>query len=170
LPFEIRGHLDITRRASSVRPLVKLANALGDQFQLAPLGPKHVVPLSQTISFSHLKLINFLTYRLICRVNRVREIRAARRAFSVCRSHLSVDPSVICPHLTRENAIILAMEIMANRPQMPAEYYRQQAARVRGIAQEATTRAVREHLAEVAQQYEQLADGALVMNHLSNRY
>ena len=43
---------------------------------------------------------------------------------------------------------------------MPAEYYRAQAARVRGLAQDATTDAVREHLAAIALQYEMLADGA----------
>jgi hypothetical protein len=42
---------------------------------------------------------------------------------------------------------------------MPAEYYRQQAARVRNLAQDATTDAVRTHLADVALQYEKLADG-----------
>jgi hypothetical protein len=62
------------------------------------------------------------------------------------------------------------MEIVANRPQMPAEYYRREAARLRGMAQDATTHAVREHLAEVAQQYEKLADGAIVVSPLSNRY
>jgi hypothetical protein len=43
---------------------------------------------------------------------------------------------------------------------MPIEYYRAQAARVRNLAQDATTDAVREHLAAVALQYEMLADGA----------
>jgi hypothetical protein len=43
---------------------------------------------------------------------------------------------------------------------MPSDYYRRQAARVRNLAQEATTDAVREHLAAVALQYEMLADGA----------
>ena len=45
-------------------------------------------------------------------------------------------------------------------PPMSGEYYRQQAARVRRLAQEATIPALREHLAEVALQYERLADGA----------
>jgi hypothetical protein len=47
-------------------------------------------------------------------------------------------------------------------PRMPSEYYRRQAARVRNLARDATTDAVREHLVEVALQYEKLADGAEV--------
>ena len=43
---------------------------------------------------------------------------------------------------------------------MPSEYYRRQAIRLRNLAQDATTDAVRAHLAEVALQYEKLADGA----------
>jgi hypothetical protein len=43
---------------------------------------------------------------------------------------------------------------------MPSAYYRRQAARVRELAQNATTDAVRQHLAEVALQYEKLAEGA----------
>jgi hypothetical protein len=43
---------------------------------------------------------------------------------------------------------------------MPSEYYRGQAARVRNLAKDATTDAIREHLAEVALQYEKLAEGA----------
>jgi len=45
-------------------------------------------------------------------------------------------------------------------PPMSREYYRRQAARVRNLAQDATTDAVRAHLAEVALQYEKLAEGA----------
>jgi hypothetical protein len=45
-------------------------------------------------------------------------------------------------------------------PPMPGEYYRRQAARVRSLAHNATTFAVREHLADVALQYEKLAEGA----------
>jgi len=41
---------------------------------------------------------------------------------------------------------------------MPADYYRRQAARLRKLANEATTSAIKEHLREVALQYEQLAD------------
>jgi len=53
------------------------------------------------------------------------------------------------------------MEITAlTSPPMPGEYYRQQAARVRRLAQEATMPALREHLADVALHYERLADGA----------
>jgi DNA-binding TFAR19-related protein (PDSD5 family) len=52
------------------------------------------------------------------------------------------------------------MEISAfKEPRMPSEYYRRQAARVRALAQNATTDAIREHLAEVALQYEKLAEG-----------
>ena len=43
---------------------------------------------------------------------------------------------------------------------MSGEYYRRQAARLRGLAQDATTDAIREHLVEVALQYEKLAEGA----------
>ncbi len=45
---------------------------------------------------------------------------------------------------------------------MPGEYYRREAARVRTLAHDATTLAIREHLAEVALQYEKLAEGAEV--------
>jgi hypothetical protein len=45
-------------------------------------------------------------------------------------------------------------------PPMSGEYYRQQATRVRGLAQEATIAALRDHLAEVAHQYEKLAEDA----------
>ena len=45
-------------------------------------------------------------------------------------------------------------------PPMPCAYYRQQAARVRRLAQEATMPALREHLADVALQYEKLAESA----------
>jgi hypothetical protein len=44
-------------------------------------------------------------------------------------------------------------------PRMPVEYYRRQAVRVRNLAQDATTDAVRAHLTDVALQYEKLADG-----------
>jgi hypothetical protein len=43
---------------------------------------------------------------------------------------------------------------------MPGEYYRRQAARVRSLAHDATTFAIREHLVDVALQYEKLAEGA----------
>jgi hypothetical protein len=53
------------------------------------------------------------------------------------------------------------MEIPAlTSPPMSGDYYRQQAARVRRLAREATMPALREHLAEVALQYEKLAEGA----------
>jgi hypothetical protein len=45
-------------------------------------------------------------------------------------------------------------------PPMPGEYYRRQAARVRTLAHDATTLAIREHLTDVALQYEKLAEGA----------
>ena len=41
---------------------------------------------------------------------------------------------------------------------LPAEYYRRHAARVRQLANEATTAAVKEHLREVALEYERLAE------------
>ena len=43
-------------------------------------------------------------------------------------------------------------------PPLPAEYYRRHAARVRRLANEATTPAIREHLSEVAGQYDRLAE------------
>jgi molybdopterin synthase catalytic subunit len=43
-------------------------------------------------------------------------------------------------------------------PPLPADYYRQHAAGVRKLAIEATTLAVNEHLREVAQEYERLAE------------
>jgi hypothetical protein len=53
------------------------------------------------------------------------------------------------------------MEITALKsPPMPGEYYRQQAARVRRLAREATMPALREHLVDVALQYEKLAEDA----------
>jgi hypothetical protein len=42
-------------------------------------------------------------------------------------------------------------------PLLPAEYYRRHAARVRQLAREATTPAIKEHLRDVAEQYERLA-------------
>jgi hypothetical protein len=45
-------------------------------------------------------------------------------------------------------------------PPMPGAYYRRQAARLRNLAQDATTPTIREHLADVALQYEKLAEGA----------
>jgi hypothetical protein len=53
------------------------------------------------------------------------------------------------------------MEITAlTSPPMSGDYYRQQAARVRRLAQEATMPALQEHLADVASQYEKLAQDA----------
>lgn len=43
-------------------------------------------------------------------------------------------------------------------PPLPAEYYRRHAARVRHLASEATTPAVKDHLHEVALEYERLAE------------
>jgi hypothetical protein len=43
---------------------------------------------------------------------------------------------------------------------MPSDYYRRQAVRLRNLAQDATTDAIREHLSEVALQYERLAEDA----------
>lgn len=43
-------------------------------------------------------------------------------------------------------------------PPLPAEYYRRHAARVRQLASEATTEAVKEHLRDVAREYELLAE------------
>ena len=46
----------------------------------------------------------------------------------------------------------------APAPRLPAAYYRRHAARVSKLASEATTPAVKEHLREVADQYERLAE------------
>jgi hypothetical protein len=49
------------------------------------------------------------------------------------------------------------MDYPATTPSLPAEYYRRHAARVRQLAGEATTAAVKEHLRKVALEYERLA-------------
>ena len=46
------------------------------------------------------------------------------------------------------------------RPPLPAEYYRRHAARVRLLADAATTAAFHEHLRGIAQEYERLAERA----------
>jgi hypothetical protein len=43
---------------------------------------------------------------------------------------------------------------------MPAEYYRRRAARVRELAAGTTTPAIKDHLHDVARQYDRLAEGA----------
>ena len=43
-------------------------------------------------------------------------------------------------------------------PSFPAAYYRDHAARVRGLARQATTAGIREHLDDVALQYDRLAE------------
>jgi len=50
------------------------------------------------------------------------------------------------------------MDDLGSQPPLPAEYYRRHAVRVRRLANEATTPAVRDHLREVAEQYERLAE------------
>jgi hypothetical protein len=52
------------------------------------------------------------------------------------------------------------MEWPLSMPSLPADYYRKHAARVRGLAADATTLALKEHLHEVARQYDGLADRA----------
>jgi hypothetical protein len=52
------------------------------------------------------------------------------------------------------------MEPTPSTPSLPADYYRQHAARVRELAAEATTLALKEHLQEVARQYDGLAEMA----------
>jgi len=52
-------------------------------------------------------------------------------------------------------------------PPLPADYYRRHAARVRKLAGEATTPAVKDHLCGVALEYERLAErveNALVLD------
>ena len=50
------------------------------------------------------------------------------------------------------------MEHPQTTPPLPADYYRRHASRVRKLASEATTLAIKEHLRDVAQEYEQLAE------------
>jgi hypothetical protein len=50
------------------------------------------------------------------------------------------------------------MDYPSTASPLPAEYYRRHAARVRQLASEATTAAVKEHLREVALHYERLAE------------
>ena len=49
------------------------------------------------------------------------------------------------------------MEHPPATPPLPADYYRRHAARVRKLADEATTLAIQEHLREIALEYERLA-------------
>ena len=50
------------------------------------------------------------------------------------------------------------MDHTPHTPTLPADYYRRHAARVRNLACEATTLAIKEHLQEVAVEYEKLAE------------
>lgn len=50
------------------------------------------------------------------------------------------------------------MDYPSTTPPLPAEYYRRHAARVRQLASDATTSAVKDHLREVALEYERLAE------------
>jgi hypothetical protein len=64
-------------------------------------------------------------------------------------------------HYARRCYHLDAMGITSfNIPPMSGEYYRRQAVRLRSLAREATTDAIREHLAEIALQYEKLAESA----------
>jgi hypothetical protein len=64
-------------------------------------------------------------------------------------------------HYVRRCYDLDAVEITSfNIPPMSGEYYRRHAARLRNLAQAATTDAIREHLAEIALQYEKLAESA----------
>jgi hypothetical protein len=67
----------------------------------------------------------------------------------------------ISPHHATNVLLCAAMEIASWKfPPMPGEYCRRQVARVRSLAHDATTLAIREHLADVALQYKKLAEGA----------
>jgi hypothetical protein len=57
-----------------------------------------------------------------------------------------------------DRAAPAAMDYPSTTPPLPAEYYRRHAERIRQLASEATTAAVKEHLRSVALQYEQLAE------------
>jgi hypothetical protein len=50
------------------------------------------------------------------------------------------------------------MEQPPTMPSLPAEYYRHHAARVRQLASQAMAAGIREHLDDVALQYDRLAD------------
>ena len=50
------------------------------------------------------------------------------------------------------------MDYPIARPLLPADYYRRHAARVRQLANDATTTAVKEHLRGVALEYDRLAE------------
>jgi hypothetical protein len=50
------------------------------------------------------------------------------------------------------------MEPPPTTPSLPVEYYRHHAARVRQLARQATTTGIREHLDDVALQYDRLAE------------
>ena len=50
------------------------------------------------------------------------------------------------------------MEHPPTTPPLPADYYRRHAARVRKLASEATTLAIKEHLRGIALEYERLAE------------
>ena len=50
------------------------------------------------------------------------------------------------------------MDFPPVRPLLPADYYRRHATRVRQLALEATTTAVKEHLRAVAMEYDRLAE------------
>ncbi len=56
------------------------------------------------------------------------------------------------------------MELL-HSPVLPADYYRKQAARVRLLAADATAGDIKEHLQEVALQYERLAERAEDLEH-----
>jgi len=57
-----------------------------------------------------------------------------------------------------DRAAPAAMDYPSTTPPLPAEYYRRHAERIRQLASEATTAAVKEHLRAVALQYELLAE------------
>jgi hypothetical protein len=59
---------------------------------------------------------------------------------------------------TRSSVSSHSFEPIAAIPPLPADYYRRQATRVRQLASDATTAAVKDHLNEVAMEYERLAE------------
>src|SRR5215218_8097722 len=50
------------------------------------------------------------------------------------------------------------MEYPSGHSRLPADYFRRHAARVRALAHDATTPAVKQHLHEIALEYERLAE------------
>ena len=62
------------------------------------------------------------------------------------------------------------MELIESTASLPADYYGKHAARVRQLAQEATTAAIKAQLHEVVLQYERLAESADLAARMAARF